>query len=96
MDEPFGALDEITRLQMNCELLRVWEKTNAAVMLGTHLIDEAVLLSDRVVILSPRLGRISTIVEIDLPRPRDDEELADAPAFQALRRKVRKHFVRPK
>lgn len=90
MDEPFGALDEITRLQMNRELLRVWEKTNAAVMFVTHSIDEAVLLSDRVVILSPRPGRISTIVEIDLPRPRDDEELADAPAFQALCRKVRK------
>ena len=62
MDEPFGALDEITRLQMNRELLRVWDETNAAVMFVTHSIQEAVFLSDRVVIMSPRPGTIANIV----------------------------------
>ena len=90
MDEPFGALDEITRLQMNRELLRVWGETNAAVIFVTHSIDEAVLLSDRVVILSPRPGRISKVIDIDLPRPRNDRDLADSEQFQSLSRQVRK------
>lgn len=70
MDEPFGALDALTREQMRLDLEHLWLKTKKTVLFITHSIDEAVLLSDRVVVMSPRPGRIETILEIDLPRPR--------------------------
>ena len=70
MDEPFGALDEITRESMRYELLRVWEADRKTVVFVTHSIAEAVTLSDRVVMLSSQPGRVSGVIHIDLPRPR--------------------------
>jgi NitT/TauT family transport system ATP-binding protein len=73
MDEPFGALDEFTRERMNMELLRIWQRTGITVVFVTHSIPEGVFLSSRVVVMSPRPGRITKIVDIDLPYPREFE-----------------------
>jgi NitT/TauT family transport system ATP-binding protein len=93
MDEPFGALDEITRERMNFELLRILEQTGAAVLFVTHSIDEAVILSDRIVVMSPRPGRIEEVVPIDLPRPRSPATRY-APEFVATAHAVRRSLHR--
>ena len=70
MDEPFGALDALTREQMRLDLERLWMETRKTVIFITHSIDEAVLLADRVIVMSPRPGRIERVIDIDIPRPR--------------------------
>lgn len=73
MDEPFSALDEFTREKLHEDLLNIWTKTKKTVVFVTHNISEAVFLSDRVVVLSPHPGRVSAVIDIDIPRPRNME-----------------------
>jgi len=88
MDEPFGALDEMTRERLNMELLQIWEASGSTVVFVTHSIAEAVFLSTRVVVMSPRPGRISNLIAIDLPQPRA-AATREEPRFFELVTKVR-------
>jgi len=88
MDEPFGALDAMTREEMSLELLRVWEERRKTILFVTHSIPEAILLADRVVVMTARPGRIARILEIGLPRPRTIESEFD-PRFKAASDEVR-------
>ena len=91
MDEPFSALDEFTREKLHIDLLKIWRKTNKTIIFVTHNISESVFLSDRVCVLSPHPGRLSAVIDIDLPRPRT-MDIKDTPEFTAIVSKVRNSF----
>ncbi|NDZ17994.1 sulfonate ABC transporter ATP-binding protein [Variovorax sp. WS11] len=89
LDEPFGALDALTRSRLQNELQRIWQKERITMLLVTHDVEEAVFLGDRVVVMQPSPGRIRRIVEVDLPHPRNRSD----PAFIALRDDVLRDFL---
>ncbi len=91
MDEPFSALDEFTREKLNEDLLAIWGKTKTTIIFVTHNIPESIFLSDRVVVLSPHPGRVSAVVDIDLPRPRT-ATLRESPEFYDYIAKIRHSF----
>jgi NitT/TauT family transport system ATP-binding protein len=92
MDEPFGALDALTRDQMNLDLQRIWLEKRKTAVFVTHSIEEAVFLSDRIVVMTPRPGSIAETILIDLPRPRTIER-KDRPEFNAYTGHIRKCFL---
>ena len=89
MDEPFGALDALTREQLQGELLQIWARTGVTMIFVTHSVEEAVLLADRVLVMSAGPGRIESDITIDLPRPRD----VSSPEFNAVRRDVARRLT---
>ena len=91
MDEPFGSLDALTRQKMGFELLRLWQEWKSTVVFVTHDIVESIMLADRVVVMSPRPGRVIDVVPVDLPRPRDIL-MQDTPAFTRLASRIRRRL----
>jgi NitT/TauT family transport system ATP-binding protein len=92
MDEPFGALDALTREQMRLDLETLWMRRRMTVLFVTHSVDEAVLLADRVVVMSPRPGRIERVLQVELPRPRGLAARRDA-AFLAAEEEITGIFL---
>ncbi|KXF57200.1 hypothetical protein AXA44_30935 [Rhodococcus sp. SC4] len=92
LDEPFAALDAQTRSVMHVEFTDIWERTGTTAVLVTHDVAEAVALSDRVIVMTPRPGRIAAEIEIDLPRPRNFEQLRFSKRFHELTEEVWRHF----
>jgi NitT/TauT family transport system ATP-binding protein len=92
MDEPFGALDALTRDQMTIDIQGICARGGKTVLFITHSITEAVFLSDRVIVMTPRPGRIDTTIDVDLPRPRR-LSLRESPAFAAYAREIRDRFL---
>ncbi len=91
MDEPFGALDAITRDEMNIELLRIWQEARKTVVFITHSIPEAVFLGDRVIVMTPRPGKVADIMSVDLPRPRTTS-IRDEPKFIGYVKQIRERL----
>jgi NitT/TauT family transport system ATP-binding protein len=92
MDEPFGALDAMTREQMNLDLLRIWRESGKTVLLITHSIPEAVFLGDRVLVMTPRPGRLDRIITVKIPRPRSLDVMA-TPRFGEITHEIRALFA---
>jgi NitT/TauT family transport system ATP-binding protein/sulfonate transport system ATP-binding protein len=89
MDEPFGALDALTREQLQHELLQIWARSQVTILFVTHSVEEAALLADRVLVMSAGPGRIESDIRIDLPRPRD----VSSPEFNAVRRDLARRLT---
>jgi ABC-type nitrate/sulfonate/bicarbonate transport system ATPase subunit len=89
MDEPFGALDALTREQLQRELLQIWARTRVTIIFVTHSVEEAALLADRVLVMSAGPGRIESDITIDLPRPRD----VSSPEFNTVRRELARRLT---
>ena len=94
LDEPFSALDALSRERFDLELLRLWERAATTIVMVTHSIPEAILIADRVVVLSPRPGRVVADIAVDIPRPRTIADLDD-PAASRTAREIRAHLADP-
>jgi NitT/TauT family transport system ATP-binding protein len=88
MDEPFSALDALTREELTLELMRIWREQPKTVLFVTHDVDEALLLSDKVAVMTPSPGKIKEVLDVPFPRPRCRPELAMSPGYLALRSKL--------
>ena len=88
MDEPFGSIDAQTRAVLQKELLEIWERTQKTVLFVTHAVDEAILLSDRIYVFSHRPATVKAVIDVDLPRPRDPEEILGTKTYGELHRRI--------